>query len=302
MSQPSRKPRVRLERRDRPSSLPKRASSIPRKFVLASELTTLLQAACQESITSKRENGISYDFELAGPFLEEKGFADYIAFHQPRGKSFPWHPERSIYATRNLIVRRLTITIDKSFVGGSEAEWPLMDRGFKVHFEHCRFESSSGMAAVRVPWSGTFRFYSNRFVFPDSGILGAWLLVFCRESDVTFERNDFCDSDVQVVASQGEDDSSTQKLSWERHSAYLLKDEEYFKAMIRRTHHLPESARLAIPGSPYTVRHVGLGRLVFVGNKRIGSLYMRCHALRYVFRGRNHIRSLDLVASEADLD
>ncbi|MYA65071.1 MAG: hypothetical protein F4139_01740 [Gemmatimonadetes bacterium] len=269
----------------------------------ASELTSVLQAACQQSITSQRENGMSYDLELAGPFLKEKGLAEYIVFHQSRGKSFPWHPERSIYATDNLIIRRLTITIDHSFVGGSQADWPLMGWGLKVHFEQCYFVKNPGnMASVRVPWSGALRFHKNRFVFPDSGIAGVWLLGFAGRSDVTFQKNDFCNSDIQMVSGQDEDDSSIQKLWWEGCSAYLLKDETYYKAMIRRAHQLPESARLAIPDSPFSVRHAGLGRVAFVGNNRIGGLLMRCDALHYVFRGRNHIRSLAFRESEADLD
>ena len=291
-----------VDTRDRIPFLGKRVSKMPRKSVLASELIALLQAACRQSITSKRENGMSYDLELAIPFLEEKDLADYIVVHQPRGKHFPWHPERSIYATNNLIVRRLTITIDHPFIGGSQADWPLMGWGLKLHFEHCCFEKLPGnMATISVPWSGPLRFHENRFVFPDSGMIGAWLLVFCSRSDVTFQRNDFCNSDIQMVSGQDEDDSSIQKLSWEGYSAYLLRDEAYYKAMIRRTHQLPESARLAIPDSPFSVRHVGLGKVAFVGNKGIGRLLLRCDALHYVFRGRNHIRSLAFVESETDL-
>lgn len=276
----------------------------PRKPLLASELTTVLQTACRESITARRDNGMSCDLELAVPFLKDKGLADHVIIHQPRGKHLPRHPERSIYAFDNLIVRRLTITIDEPFVGGTKADWDLMGWGLKLHFEQCCFERGKSSATLAFPWSGSFRFDGNRFVFPTSGLVGAWLLVFSRMSDVTFQHNNFANCHIQMASSRESNDVPLKKLSWEGHSAYLRQDEAYYKAMIKRAHELPEAVRLTIPGSRYSdaANHVGLGRVDFVGNRGIGSWLMRCDALHYAFRGRNHIQSLSFNESRNDLE
>ena len=277
-------------------------SGVPRKPLLASELTTALQTACQESITSRRDNGLSYDLELAVPFLKDMGLADHVIIHEPRGKNLPRHPERSIYALTNLIVRRLIINLDDSLVGGTKADWEIMRWGLKLHFEHCRFiPRTPNMATISYPWRGSFRFYNNEFSFSGSGAR-SWLLAFPSMSDVTFNRNDFQESDIQVVSDRPRDDTSVQEVSWEGHSAYLLKDELYYKEMIRRTHRLPQSVRLTIPDSPYPGRHVGLGSLGLVGNRGIRRLLMRCSAMHYSFRGQNHIQSLSFNESQSDLE
>ncbi len=245
---------------------------------------------------------MSYDLELAISLLTDRGLDDHIVFLQPRGKHFPWHPERSVYATNNVVVRHLTITLDGPLFGDSQADWDPMGRGVKLHFEHCCFRRRRGMATIDLPWSGEFRFYRNRFIFPTSGISGSWLLIFPSMSDVTFQRNNFDNSDIQMVSGRPAEDSSIQKLSWEGHSAYLLKDDAYYKAMIRRAHQLPESARLKIPDSAYSSQHVGLRHVTLVGNKGIGGLLMRCDASHYAFRGRNHIQSLSFRESRSDLD
>ena len=279
-----------------------RVGRTPRKPLLASELTTVLQTACQESITSRRDNGLSSDLELAVPFLKEKGLADHVIIHQPRGEHLPRHPERSIYALDNLIVRRLVVTLDQPLVGGTKADWELMDWSLKLHFEHCRFiPRTPNMATVRFPWCGRFRFHKNDFCFSGSGAR-SWLFVYSSMSDVTFNHNHFRESNIQVVSSRPRDDHAVQEVSWEGHSAYLLKDELFYKEMIRRTHRLPQSVRLTIPDSPYSGRHVGLGSLGLVGNKGILKVLMRCDALYYSFRGQNRIDSLSFKESESDLE
>ena len=85
-------------------------------------------------------------------------------------------------------------------------------------------------------------------------------------------------------------------------SAYLLKDDAYYKSMIREAHELPDSARLKIPDSSGWSQHVGMTRVTLVGNKGIGKLLMRCDARHYAFRGRNQIQSLSFSAPRSDLD
>lgn len=284
--------------------LPGRVGRGPRKSLSASELNTTLQTVCQESIISKGDSGMSWDLELAVPFLKDNGLADHVFIHQPRGEHLPRHPERSIYALENLILRRLDITLDESLVGGTKTDWDLMHRAIKLHFEHCSFKRGKSAARLVLPWSGSFRFERNRFVFPNSGIIGAWLLGFSRMSDVTFQHNDFDNSHIQMTSSRESDDARPKKLSWEGHSAYLREDEAYYKAMIKRAHDLPEAVRLTIPGSRYSDAgtHVGLGRVALVGNRGIGSWLMRCDALNYSFRGGNHIQSLSFNESRNDFE
>ena len=274
-----------------------------RKALSASELIATLQTACQESITSKGDGNVSYDLDLALPFLNDKGLANHVIIHQPRGKHLPRHPERSIYELNNLILRRLDITLDEPFISGTSADWELMDWGIKLHFEHCCFERGSSSATLVFPWSGSFRFDGNRFVYPTTGIIGTWLFVFSGMSDVTFQNNDFDDCHIQMACRRRSDDVPRKELSWEGHSAYLQEDEAYYKAMIRRAHGLPESVRLTVPGSRYSdaANHVGLGRVALLGNKGIDSWLMRCDALHYAFRGRNHIQTLSFRESPSDL-
>ena len=268
----------------------------------ASDLTAILQAVCKKSIIGKTQKGMSYDLELAIPLLTDEGLDDHIVFLQPQGKQFPWHPERSVYATNNVVVRCLTITLDGPLFGDSRVDWDPMGWGSKLHFEYCRFRRRSGMAVIDLPWSGEFRFYKNSFVYPTSGLIGSWLLIFPSMSEATFQRNNFDNSDIQMVSRPDTDDSLIEKLSWEKHSAYLLKDDAYHKSMIRKAHQLPDSARLIIPDSSGSSQHVGLTRVTLVGNKGIGSLLMRCDARHYAFRGRNQIQSLSFSAPRSDLD
>ena len=282
------------------------------KSVLASELADILRTACRKSITSDLSartrivslptgKTTSYDLELARPFLKDEGFADHIIMHRPPGGSLFRHPERSMYALNNLIVRRLTITLDQPFVGGSRAGWELMNWALKLHFEHCRFiPSSPNSATIEFPWRGRFRFFRNDFAFSGRGGRG-WLLVFGSMSDVAFHRNRFLESDIDLISRHESSDSHIQQLAWENHSAYLLRDEDFFKAMIRRTHGLPESARLSTLDSGYSTPHVGLWRVTLLANTGIRNLQMRCSAKHYAFRGRNQMQSLHFGESEEDM-
>ena len=257
---------------------------------------------CQKSITRKAQGSILWNLELAIPFLRVRGLADHIVFLQPRGKHFPWYRERSAYDTNNVVVRHLTITFDDALIFDRQTDWDPMGWGLTLHFEHCHFQPQRARAAITFPWSGKFRFYRNRFIYPTSGIVGSWHLSFLSMSEVTFQRNNFDNSDIQMVSRPDADDSWIEKLSWKEHSAYLLKDDAYYKSMIRKAHQLPNSARLKTPDSSGSSEHVGLTRVTLVGNMGIGSLLMRCDAQHYGFRGRNQIQSLSFFAPRSDLD
>lgn len=254
-----------------------------------------------ESVTSRTENTKSFDFDMAASFLKDKGLGKHIGFHQPRGKHLPLYTERSTYAINNLIVRRLTIDLDEAFVGGNRGDWEVMNYGLKVHFEHCRFiPMSPNSATIDFPWPGRFRFFRNDFAFSGSGGRG-WLLVFGSMSDVAFHHNRFLESDIDLISRHESSDSLIQKLSWDDHGAYLLRDEDFFKAMIRRAHGLPESARLATLDSHYSTPHVGLWRVTLAGNTGVRNVQMRCSAKHYAFRGRNQIQSLHFGESKEDM-
>ena len=289
-----------------------RATRETHKSVLASELTEVLRTACQESITSETSartrivpvptgKGISYDLALARPFLKEKGFGNHIVMRQPRGKNLSRRPERSKFALNNIVVRRLAIKLDCPLVGGSRVGWELMNWAMMLHFQHCRFiPMNPNSATMEFPWCGRFRLVDNDFAFSGSGGRG-WLLVFGNMSEVSFERNRFFESDIDLISGRESSDSHIHRLSWENHNAYLLKDEGFFKAMIRRTHGLPDSARLAIPDSHYSTPHVGLWRVTLIGNSGIRKVQMRCSAKYYAFGGRNKIQSLYFGESKEDM-
>lgn len=244
---------------------------------------------------------MSYDLELAEPFLQQKHLADHIIVHKLRDRQLPLNSERHIYGFNNLIVQRLTVIVDDPIVGNSVTDWAPMSWAVPLHFDNCRFRPySSNMADFRFPWRGQFRFHRNDFIFSGRG--GSWLFAFCDGSDITFLLNDFQHSDIQMISVREPDGLLFPELSWKDHTAYLLRDNIYYKAMIRQAHQLPESVRLAIPDSPYLTRCVGLRRVAFVGNKNIRELYIRCDAENYAFRGRNRIETLQLPEPNDDID
>lgn len=288
-----------------------RGQPVAYKNVLASELIDILRTACRESITAEGSartrlvsipvgKSVSYDLGLAKPFLMERGFANHICMHRPRGKDLLQHPDRSEYALNNVIIRHLTIKLDQPFVGRSSAGWEIMNWALKLHIEHCRFiPTSPNSATIEFPWCGRFRFYRNDFAFSGRGGRG-WLLVFGSGSDVALQRNRFLESDIDLISLPESADSRIEELSWEGHNAYLLRDENFFKEMIRRTHRLPQSARLTTVDSHYSTPHVGLWRVTLVANTGIRRILMRCSAKHYAFRGRNHVQSLHFDESRAD--
>ena len=144
-------------------------------------------------------------------------------------------------------------------------------------------------------------FFRNDFTFSGSGNRG-WLLVFGSMSDVAFHRNRFFESDMDLISHpQIERLAHPENCLGRNHSAYLLKDESFFRAMIRRTHELPESARLTTVDSHYSTPHVGLWRVTLVANTGIRRVLMRCSAKHYAFRGRNEIQSLHFDEPRTDM-
>ncbi len=246
---------------------------------------------------------MSYDFVRAEPFLADAGLANHILIRQPRGKDFPRHFESDIFDTNNLIFQHLTIILDTPLVSDCQLDSAVMGH-YKLHFRHCYFMPVSlNMADLSFPWRGTFRFYQNDFIFHRRD-LGVWLFVLGDGSEVTFHGNNFGGNDIQIVSTRETeaDDSFIPELTWKGYRAYLLKDDVYYKAMIRKRHDLPDSVRLATPDSSRGTPHVGLRQLSLIGNGGIGKLLMRCNARHYAFRGSNHIESLSFTESWSDFE
>lgn len=248
------------------------------KKISYAELIRILEVIQKKSY-KKTTNGWSLNLDLAHPFLKEQGFEDHILYVHKI--PFPLNSKRNTYVMDNLIFRNLDIELECNL------DW---DQDFipmiTWHFEHCRFKPSSpNILNICFRESGKFRFYNNEFEFGDSKGTRSWLFGFESGSEVLFQRNNFKDSSIQVPGTS-EASSGGHKLSWEEREAYIVRDDSYYEAMIRKNHGLPETVRLEILDS-------GLHRISFVGNKGIDRLYFRCKADYYVFSGINCIKHLN---------
>ena len=233
-----------------------------RKSISSADLTKVLEAVHEESLTKKTENTTSYDFELARPFLKDRGLGDHVlVLEQGISRSFPINSERNTYEMANLIFRNLEIELerdvgwDKDFIWVTERLWA------KWHFEHCKFKpASSNMQSILFGSAGPFRFFNNEFEFSNSKAMGYWLFGFASGSRVAFQRNDFKSSNIQIP--------------------YIGETSRHGASSI----------------------HVGLNGISFLGNRGIDSLYMRCRARNYVFKGINHINHLAFSESDSNFD
>ncbi len=247
------------------------------------ELTRILEVIHKKSY-KKTTNGWSLDLDLARPFLKDQGFDNHILLVEKR--PFPLNSKRNIYALNNLIFKNLDIELECHLDWDQDFIWVSDQPYIKWHFEHCRFKPSSpNMRNIRFRWHGEFRFYNNKFDFGDSKGMRSWLFGFESGSEVLFQRNNFKDSSIQVPGT-AEAFLGGHKLSWEGREAYIVRDDSYYEAMIRKNHGLPETVRLEILDS-------GLHRISFVGNKGIDRLFFRCKADYYVFSGINCIKHLN---------
>ena len=274
-----------------------------RKKISSADLTQILKIVDEQSLIKKTANSVSFDIALANPFLSEQGLDSHIIDYQPRGKKLLLNRGRHAYGINNLIFRNLDIEMGLDLNWGKDSGWNSLQL-IDWHFEHCRFKPSSpNMATISYSWSGFFRFYNNEFDFGDSRAMRSWLFLFESGSSVLFERNDLRNSEINIVCAVKEIDSGVQELSWESRNAFLVKDDAYYKAMIRKNHGLPETVRLYIPDA-YS-RHIGLSSLSFLGNKGIDRLHLRCNANYYAFRGTNCINHLyfnEFASNFQDLD
>lgn len=263
-----------------------------RKSISSTDLIQILQVIHEESLIKKTDTITEYDLDLANSFLKDRGFGDHImAYHQSgRKRSFPLNSERNVYEIRNLIFKNLDIELEGNLNWNEDFIWATDPLHAKWHFEHCLFKSPSlSMRSILFGWYGSFRFYKNEFEFGDVEVTKSWLFGFANGSRVLFQINDFKNSNIQISCAI-KDSLDVQKLSWERREAYLVKDDSYYEAMIRKNLELPETVRLEIPDK--SLNYLGLDRISFLGNKKIDELYLRCKANDYIFKGINCINRL----------
>lgn len=263
-----------------------------RKSISATDLTQVLQIIHEESLIDRTDTTAGYDLDLARPFLKGQGLEGHILVHHQsfRESYFPLNSERNIYEINNLIFRNLDIDLEGTLDWNKGFIWATTPIGTKWHFEHCRFKFSSSMLNIFFGWYGSFRFYKNEFEFGDVAGTKSLLFGFASRSRVLFQKNDFEDSNIHI-SYVIKNSRYVQKLSWRRREAYIVKDDSYNEAMIRKNYGLSETVRLEIPHK--NLNHLGLDKISFVGNKRIGRLCLRCKANDYVFNGINYINCLD---------
>ena len=261
-----------------------------RKNIPFSDLIQILQEVDKKSLIKKSSTSSSFDFDLAIPFLREKGLDRHICFPSSE-KGLPRNSERRVYhSISNIVIRKLDIKLDSLDANLDRSSQSSLSPTSSVawHFEECRFEPGSpNTARIHFPRMGSFRFYKNEFDFGDSRGGRSWAFIFTGRSPVTFQKNDFKNSDILIVYSLLEEDSDVQELSWQEKKSYAVRDNSYYEAMTRKKYQLPETVRLIAPGVGSA--HLGLDSLSFLGNKGIDDLNLRCNASSYVFRGINHI-------------
>lgn len=272
-----------------------------RKSIASSDLVQVLQEVAKKSYVEKTSTRSKYDFDLAIPFLKENRLDGHICFRSFE-KGLPLNSERRVYSrATNILIRNLTIKFDTHLDLSRQSDWEPASSA-KWHFEECRIEPASpNTGDIQFPWMGDFRFYKNDFSFKNSGGMRSWLFAFWVGSRVLFQKNDFKNSNMEIVLSFPDEDSkysNVRKLSWGRRYAYITEDDSYYGAMIRKKYQLPETVRLNIPDA-YS-GHVGLDNLSFLENKGIDRLNLRCNAASYVFRGINHINLLRFNELDSD--
>ena len=248
-----------------------------RKRICSSNLVEELQALARIAYRKRTAGGHALDLELAIPFLQKKGLDDHIKGYAKRSRKghrsrrAELNSEQTIYRTNDIVIRDMEITMSDALTGGNLSQWEHL-WFVSWHFENCTFRSPSpNMAHFNFPWRGNFRFYRNEFDFGEGWGMRAWTFVFEAGSTVTLQGNDFHYSSVQVQCKYAGDDAGIEKLSWNGREALLVKDDDYFLAMIRKNYRLPDSVRIETEHSSY-YRGLGLYDVAFVGNRGIDRL------------------------------
>ena len=118
---------------------------------------------------------------------------------------------------------------------------------------------------------GTVRLGSTKTNLKFSNIEGTKSLLFgfASRSRVLFHKNDFEDSSIHI-SYVAKSSRYVQKLSWRRREAYIVKDDSYYEAMIRKNYGLPETVHLEIPNK--NLNHLGLDKVFFCGKQEDGRL------------------------------
>ena len=198
-------------------------SQLPLKKVALTDLVSILQQVCQKSFITRSEKSSSYDFDRSLPFLTENDLEKHISFTRKTLKTLPLNSERHLYEINNIIIRYLHIDLNNRSTWDAYDDWEPLSHA-KWHFENCYFDASgSNMYAINFPWSGSFRFYKNKFDFQTAGFGGYWLFVFQKSSRIWMQRNNFRNDHVQTrcVPPKLEPDDSERTGSEVRDSATI---------------------------------------------------------------------------------
>ena len=261
------------------------------KFKITStELSNVLLEIEKKSVKFKSETVFSYDFDLAIPYLTERNLRKHICFLGYE-RNYPLNSERTTYKDMsNIVFRNLEIEFE------NEPGWKMLSDCKVIthcgwHFEDCLFSPKSSMHCYLVfPWRGYFRFYKNIFEFKDDRGAGSWLFSFQKNSRVLLQKSDFRNSCIQFSDIVAGNDPNIHKYVLDGRSAYVVKDDSYLKAMIRKNHGLPDTVQLVVPeAESHHIRHESMA---FLGNKGIRDLFIRCDAANYIFKEINEINSL----------
>ena len=168
------------------------------KEIAFADLVSILERASQLSVVTQSEKSMSYDFDRCKPYLADSGLQEHIIFVRRSLKKLPLNSERHLYETSNIVIRDLHINLalkDQSAWTAHDDWWPLSS--VKWHFKNCCFEASTD-TSIPFPWTGSFRFYKNRFNV-HSGLFGGTVLFeFQTGSRIQFERNNCGNHQIQT--------------------------------------------------------------------------------------------------------
>ena len=174
------------------------------KFIKLSELVEILWQACQEATVQSPMGYFSFDLDRSLKFLQEEDLSDHIAFSPRDHDEIPLDSELHQYGMSNVIIQNLQIELDSKKGLTIYSDWQPVSRS-KLHFENCHFEAQRAdvMYSIIFPWTGSFRFYKNKFKFAI-----CWIFPFKKGSRVEFQGNDFNNNEIHSLCSSDKFDDA----------------------------------------------------------------------------------------------
>ena len=273
-----------------------------RKHIKLTSLAQVFREIAEQSMISRSEQSMSWDFDRSSNYLCTQGLRDHICFVSRKGIALPLNSERHKYDLYNVVVRNLAIELDDKSEWDKTSDWEPISSA-KLHFEGCRFESSSpNMWSMSFPWRGTFRYEKNEFSFPSKRIGGVWIFSFRQGSRAWLIGNDFTGSSIQTRCinpseSQEHSEDGAENDSWWGRIAFvankgiheLWTQEGYSTIEITGMNRIDQlSVDLVVDSDPATRTSIYLGP-----RERIDPAFHNCLQHRSLFLHMRQIAAMN---------